>query len=167
MDRLYKYLENIGVQETTRHARPEDESPATYRRETFGDSNYFTNATNFIYSGAVVTLDYNVEAPANYFIKLRHIEKRLAAYCKKYGYIMQDRSAYFTRCFYIWRAEDRERALDYFSFRDNCIEECNQAAHKLYEAGKPEEVEKTLTEIMNLYGNAYNDFLKATETKTA
>ena len=47
----------------------------------------------------------------------------------------------------------------YYSFRDACIKECNEEAHKLYEAGHPEMVNGAINEIMERYGNDYNSYL--------
>lgn len=167
MKKLLNYLLKIGIEETTRNARYYEEAPAVFYLETYGDSNYFYNAPNFTYKGVVICFDFNIEAGADYFRKLSQYEKMLKTYCKKYGYTMRAESLYTMRYIYICRTADRETAENYYIFRDNARQECERIAHELYQAGKPEEVNRAMRQIMDKYGEFYNEFLQATETKTA
>lgn len=166
MEKLCKYLEKIGIMETNRHARPEDTPPASYIRTTYGEEHYFYNAPGFTYPGAIVALDYNTDGPEEYFRDLDRIEKRLESYARRYNYLATRRCIDYKTVFYtIIRAEDRAAADTYYFFRDSCRQDCEQAAHELYTAGHPERVEATLRGIMDSYGAAYNERLKADEAR--
>ena len=162
MEKLYNYLQKIGIQERPKHGS-HNEPPAVFYRETYGDAGYFQNAPNHTHPGAVVALDYNTEAPAEYFRDLIEKETRIAAYCKKYGYFCRRDICHYSKTvyFYIERQSDREAANDYFYFRDASIMECNQAAHSLYIQDRAGEVEKTLRAIMDKYGASYSEFLQS------
>ena len=168
MKKLFNYLLKIGVQETTRSARYNEEAPAVFYSETYGDRSYFTNAPNFTYTGAVICFDYTAEAGADYFRKFTQLEKMLKTYCKKYGYNMRvDSYFYGYKYIYICKETDREKADSYYYFRDAARQECEQTAHEFYTAGTPEKINGALYDIMNKYGAAYNEFLNNTEVKTA
>lgn len=166
MNKLYNYLEKIGVEERPKHGH-HDEPPAVFYRETYGDNSYFYNAPNHTHPGAVVALNYNVEAPQEYFRNLRRIEDRLESYCRRYNYEYSRSACYGVAFYTIERAADRAAANDYYCFRDAARRECDQAAHILYEQGRAGEVEKTLRGIMDKYGANYNEFLQATQPATA
>lgn len=167
MEKLYKYLNKIGVEEKPRRGNYTP-APAEFYRVSYGNS-YFYNAPGYTYPGAVVTLDYNTEAPAEYYKNMHQIETRLQAYCKKYGYSCRREYYIYTKniCFFIEKQSDKETAATYYYYVDACREECEQAAHALYTAGHPERVEATLREIMQRWGAAYNERLNADEVKTA
>ena len=168
MKKLFNYLLKIGIQETTRNARYNEEAPAVFYIETYGDNSYFTNAPNFIYKGVVICFDYNAEAGPDYFRKFAQLEKMLKTYCKKYNYNMRvDSYFYGYKYLYICRESDREKADNYYYFRDAARQECEQTAHEFYTAGTPEKINGALYEIMEKYGAAYNEFLANTEEKTA
>lgn len=167
MDKLYKYMQKIGIEEKPRRGNYTP-APAEYYRQTYGDS-YFYNAPNHTHAGAVVALDYNAEAPAEYFKNLLQIEKSLQTYCKKYGYYCRRDICHYSKTvyFYIEKQTDRDAATTYYYYVNACREECDQTAHTLYTAGHPEKVENTLREIMQRWGAAYNERLNADEVKTA
>ena len=167
MQKLFNYLLKIGIEETTKKARYYDEAPAVFYSVTYGDNTYFNNAPNFTYTGAVICFDYNAEAGPDYFRKFNQLEKQLNTYAKKYGYIMRAESLYNCRYIYICKASDKEKAENYYIFRDGARQECDIIAHELYTAGKPEEVNNAMRAIMDKYGAEYNEFLRATEEKTA
>lgn len=162
MEKLYHYLQKIGIAERPKHGN-HDEPPAVFYRETYGDASYFDNAPNHTHPAAVVALDYNAEAPAEYFRDLAEKEKRITAYCKKYNYICRRDVCRYSKTvyFHIERADDREAANNYFYFRDASRAECEQAAHVLYMQGRAGEVEKTLSAIMDKYGASYSEFLQS------
>lgn len=166
MEKLYNYLLKIGIDERPKRGNL-DEPPAIFYRELFGNSNYFYNAPNHTHAGAVVTLNYNAEAAAEYSKNLIQIEKSLQTYCKKYNYYCRRDTCHHSKTvyFYIEKQTDRDAATTYYYYMDSCREECEQAAHELYIAGRPEKVEATLREIMQKWGAAYNERLNADETK--
>lgn len=163
MERLFNYLNKIGVEEKPKNGHHEP-APAEYYRETYGDATFFDNAPNHTHPGAVVALDYNTEAPAEYFQNLNHIEKKITAYCKKYGYTCRRNTCHYSRTvyFYIEKLEDREAADSFYYFRDAARKEAEQAAHILYTQGRPDEVNATIKRIIDKYGESYTEFLQAT-----
>lgn len=168
MEKLYKYLNKIGVEEKPRRGNYTP-APAEFYRQTYGEQGYFENAPGYTYPGAVVALDYNAEAPAEYFKNLHEIETRIERYCKKYGFSCRRDTCHYSKTiyFYIEKQTDRDAATTYYCYVNACREECDQAAHALYTAGHPEKVEATLREIMLRWGAAYNERLNADEVKTA
>lgn len=167
MEKLYRYLEKIGLKESTSRNHYRDEAPALFYRETYGDNSYFTNAPNFIYPGAVVILDYNTSAPADYYRKQKQLEKMILKYCKRYNYEIKSRYFYGEQVMTITTCADQEAANNYYFFRDRCRQECEQEAHRLYTEGKPEEVNARMGEIMTEHGNYYNLFLQESNKATA
>lgn len=167
MNKLYNYLLKIGVEERPKHGH-HDEAPAIFYRETYGDSSYFYNAPNHTHPGAVVALDYNVDAPQEYFKNLRRIEESLERYCTRYHYEYTRRACYGVAFYTIESAADRAAANDYYYFRDAARRECEQYYHIAINNGTPQkEIETTLREIMNKYGANYTEFLQAAQPATA
>lgn len=168
MEKLYKYLNKIGVEEKPRRGNYTP-APAEFYRQTYGEQGYFENAPGYTYPGAVVTLDYNAEAPAEYFKSLQKIETRIERYCKKYGFSCRRDTCHYSKSvyFYIEKQTDRENAANYYRFRDACREECDKIAHYLYSIGRPEAVNNELKIVINKYGESYKEFLQATQTATA
>ena len=161
MEKLYNYLLKIGVEERPKHHH--DNPPAVFYREQYGDPDYFRNAPNFIYPGAVVALDYNAEAPQEYFKTLREIEKKLETYCSRYAYRYTRRPCYGVVFYTIHRAADVETADSYYRFRDAARREFEQYFHIATERGETSaEIEATAAAIMDKYGAAYSEFLAAT-----
>jgi hypothetical protein len=168
MEKLYKYIAKLGIKESTRHAHYSEEGPAVFYREKYGDNNYFVNAPNFTYNAAVICLDFQVIAPTDYFMKQAQIEKMLQRYCRRYNYEIFNRSACFGLVsFVIATRADREKAENYYFFRDRCRNEADMAAHELYEAGQPGKVPEVIRKIVIEHGNYYNQFLQEQETRTA
>lgn len=159
MEKLFKYLMKLGLTESTSIKHYRDESPALFYRETYGDRSYFKNAPNYTYEGAVIVLDYNVEATPDFFRKQKALERMIEKYCKRYGYTFNSKYFYGDIVITATRQDYRETADSYFYFRDKSVEECDQKAHELYTAGRDAEVNSALGEIMEQWGNAYNDFL--------
>lgn len=167
MEKLYNYLLKIGVEERPKHGN-HDEPPALFYRETFGDSSYFYNAPNHTHPGAVVALDYNADAPQEYFKNLRRIEERLESYCSRYNYEYTRRACYGVVFYTIESCRDRAAANDYFYFRDAARQECEQYYHIAINHGTPQkEIETTLRAIMDKYGESYKEFIQATQPATA
>lgn len=167
MKKLYNYLYKLGLTESTSRTHYRDESDALFYRETYGDSSYFKNAPNYIYEGAVIVLDYNSNAPADHFRKQKALERMIETYCKRYKYNFESRYFWGDIIIKVTRQEYKEAAENYFYFRDECVNECDLAAHELYTAGRDAEVNSRLGEIMQKWGNAYNDFLADARKATA
>ena len=162
MEKLFAYLQKIGVEERPQHGNY-DEPPAMYNRVTYGDNSYFYNAPNHTHAAALVALDYNAEAPENYFANLRQIEQKIATYCKKYGYTATTTIHPWIVYIKIEKTSDREAAENYYYFRDAAREECEQYFHIAHTHGTPQkEIETTLRAIMDKYGENYKEFLQAT-----
>lgn len=160
MTKIYNYLQRIGVQESHRHARPEDEPNAVFYRVTYGDSDYFTNAPNFTYDGVLVVLDYNIAGDRDYFKTLRQIENKIQKYCARYGYTATTRAHSWNVSISIVKTSDVEKADTYYYYRDASRREADETAHRLYEAGRADEVNDAIRDIMTAYGKAYNERLK-------
>lgn len=168
MEKLYKYLLKIGVEEKPRRGNYTP-APAEFYRQTYGDE-YFYNAPNHTHAGAVVALDYNAEAPAEYFKNLMQIEKSLQTYCKKYGYCCRRDTCHYSKTvyFYIEKQTDRDAATDFYYFRDAARQDCEHYYHIAKYHGTPQkEIETTLRAIMDKYGDGYKEFLQATQPATA
>lgn len=164
MEKLFNYLKRIGVNESHRHARPETESAVNFYRESFGEEKYFFNAPGFTYTGALVTFEYNAEAPAEYFRELSKIEERIKKYCRRYNYFYISSLGYGARYLTICTAADRERADNYYFFRDASIRDFETMQHQNHQNGTPEKISSEARKIMDHYGTLYNQFL---EEKTA
>ena len=175
MKKLYKYLEKIGIKETSRIARYQDEAPANYYIETYG-SNYFYNTT-FLYKGIIVTFDYSEiengteEEKRAFYAGQAQKEKMLKNYCKKYGYTMQGGYFYGDRVFTIKRTADIEKAEIFYTHESASVKECEEIIHKYYTEGKPEKVNNALLHpIMERHEKELNEHLQAIygeEAKTA
>lgn len=174
MKKLYKYLEKIGITETSRNARYQDEAPANYYIETYG-SNYFYNTT-FTYTGIVVTFEYpkmegTEEEKRGFYAGQMQKEKMLKTYCKKYGYTMEGGYFYGDRVFTIRRSADIEKAEIFYTYESASVKECEEIAHKYYTEGKPEMVNNSLLHpIMERHEKELNEHLQAIygkELKTA
>lgn len=162
IETLYKYLEKIGVQETTRTSR--NEPPTTYRRETYGDSSYFYNAPGYLYPAAILHFDYNGTG-ADYYRKQAQLEKIIRTYCRKYGYEVFNEGGYpGGRYFSIATAADRAGSETYYFYRDAARDECER-----YHNENPDDqnAEKALHAIMDAYGEAYNIRLAEEGRQTA
>lgn len=174
MKKLYKYLEKIGIQETTRNARYYEEKPANYIKVHYG-SNYFYNTT-FIYTGIIVTFEYpemegTEEEKRGFYAGQMQKEKMLKKYCKKYGYSMEGGYFYGDRVFTIRKTADIEKAEIFYIHESASVKECEEIAHKYYTEGTPEKVNNALLRpIMERHEKELNEHLQAIygeETKTA
>ena len=164
MKKLFAYLDKIGVEERPRRG-VYNNPPAEYNRLTYG-TEYFENAPNHTHEGALVTLDYNVEAPAEYFKNLQDIETRIRKYCKKYGYTADITRHPWEVTIKIEKTEDRENASFFYSFVERSRHECEFLMHKAYKHGiHGADVERALKAIMQKHGEEYNEFLNATRGK--
>ena len=165
MIKIFKYLQTIGIEEKPARGNY-NHSPAEFVRQLCGDDSYFYNAPNFTYYRAVITWNYREATPESVQDFTRQ-EKQLKTYCKKYGYILDARYFYGDRIATITKETDAAAADNYFYFRDASAKEWEQMQHEYIQAGRQNEINAATLEIMNKYGELYNEFLRNTEEKTA
>ena len=165
MKKLFNYLSKSGIEEKPTRGHYTD-APAEFFRELCGDPNFFNNAPNFTYYRARIVWNYS-GATAESIKDFTEQEKKLKTYCKKYGYIFEVNYFYGDRVATIIKESDKEKARNFYYFRDAARAEFEQVAHELHEAGKANETNSAARLIMDKYGALYNEFLSNTETKTA
>lgn len=159
MNKLYNYLIKAGAVEKPRRGYHEG-APIELYRVTYGDY-YFYNAPNFIYNAFLICFDYNVEAGKEYFKNLRDIEEKIRKYARRFGYeIFNSTVNPWSRSFVIASRADREKAKTFYYYRDAAINAVNEAIHAAAVAGREFE-QNELKNIMDTYGAAYNERLKA------
>ena len=133
MEKLKKYLEKIGINETQKGAIYT--RPIECHKITYGD-HYFYNAPNYFYNAYLIIFDYNTDADADYFRTLQEKENKIRAYAKKYNYEVFNSYIHpWARSFCIARRDDREKSEIFFSFRDETIEKVLKACDKEYIEG--------------------------------
>lgn len=157
MDKLKKYLEKIGINETQKGAIYT--RPIECYKITYGDD-YFYNAPNYFYNAYLIIFDYNTDADADYFRTLQEKENKIRAYAKKYNYEVFNSYIHpWARSFCIARRDDREKSEIFFRFRDETIEKVDLAIHEAainHKNINDAEIKK----IMVNGGNLYNEFLE-------
>lgn len=159
INKLCNYLKSIGVVELEKHAKSNG-APVECYRVQYGD-NYFYNAPNFSYTGVLICFDYNVDAEPEYFKNLARVEDKIRKYARRYGYeVFNSTVCPWMRSFVIASRDDREKSATFYYYRDAAIEAVNQAIHNGYISGSPVS-DADIKEIMNEYGNYYNERLSA------
>ena len=146
MKKMFAYLDKIG---------------ADYRREKYG-YNYFYNVKPWECEAAIVWFDF-CDRPT---VERWHVlEKKIERYAARYGYTIINRGGCLGSVWFsVMRADDREHLENYYTFERNSVSECEVIMHRHYSgADVLEDPEKTLRAVMDMYGNAYNDFLAACE----
>lgn len=144
MKKLFAYLDKIG---------------ADYERTQYG-WNYFYNVEPWACDAAIVYFDF---CDYHTVTRWHTLQKKIEKYAARYGYVIYNRggclgSAWFS----VMRADDLETLEDYHTFERNCVSECEDIIHKTYTGEMvPDDLNKTLRAVMDLYGNAYNDFVAA------
>lgn len=120
---------------------------ATFEAVRYGSS-YFYNADSVKVDAVSVIFNFGENTAT--------IERKIKAYCKRYGYIVAFEGFNF-HCSYftIFKPSDHNSYMLYSDFEEKSRKECEVYMHSCYSTGcKPDN--NTLRRIMNKWGLLYN-----------
>ena len=165
INKLYKYLLNIGAVDMQRGPGLTG-AAIEIKKATYGDYGYFYNAPGCTYEAINICFDYNVNpeiAGKEYFKNLIKVEHKIRKYAARYGYVIFNEGSHtWGHYMAIASRRDHEKANDYFNFRDRAINEVDLYIHNASINHTPV-IDSEIRAIMDRHGDAYNEFLKATE----
>ena len=148
---LCKYLENNNYK---------------YELTLYGDEGSFENAPGYVYEAATITIESRTSND------LRRSIDQIEKYAKRYnldifhrGHISFNHLTDKFYCILVIRTYENKNGIDkYYSFWDMSHNACDNLIHEYHENGLYKshnaELNAKLKDIMNYYGNLYNESLK-------